>query len=85
MKCRFSSEGCPNNCHGNGDCQKSEEEWSCHCNDDWDGNDCSIPVEKDCDDGIDNDKGLYCIRLFLCLRLFFFFPQRFQDQYIVTV
>ncbi|KAG1655399.1 Teneurin-m [Nymphon striatum] len=48
-------KGCPNNCHGNGDCQKSEEEWSCHCNDDWDGNDCSIPVEKDCDDGIDND------------------------------
>lgn len=31
--------------------------FECRCYDGWDGIDCSLPLEKDCKDGKDNDKG----------------------------
>lgn len=34
----------------------AENLFECRCNDGWDGIDCSLPLEKDCKDGKDNDK-----------------------------
>ncbi|KAG8175100.1 hypothetical protein JTE90_024602 [Oedothorax gibbosus] len=50
-------EGCPKSCNSRGECIVSDEnEWSCHCAHDWDGPACSIPLERKCADGVDNDK-----------------------------
>lgn len=37
------------------------EEWQCKCEDDWSGTSCNIPLEKICDDRIDNDNGEYTL------------------------
>lgn len=52
-------EGCPGGCSGHGQCGvHSEGAWECRCYDGWDGKDCSVPMEQNCNDGKDNDKGL---------------------------
>ncbi|CAN7975618.1 unnamed protein product, partial [Ixodes persulcatus] len=48
-------EGCARSCSSHGDCVMSDGDWQCRCNSGWDGPDCSIPMEKTCDDRIDND------------------------------
>ncbi|GFR19459.1 teneurin-m [Trichonephila clavata] len=49
-------EGCPKNCNNHGECVTGEdEEWMCFCDQHWDGQDCSVPLERKCDDNIDND------------------------------
>jgi hypothetical protein len=45
-------------CSSHGQCRVGGEGlFECRCNDGWDGIDCSLPLEKDCKDGKDNDKG----------------------------
>ncbi|XP_071034791.1 teneurin-m isoform X6 [Parasteatoda tepidariorum] len=48
-------EGCPQNCNRHGTCTKVNEDWQCKCDDDWSGGSCNIPLEKICDDKMDND------------------------------
>ncbi|XP_053203899.1 teneurin-m-like isoform X2 [Panonychus citri] len=48
-------EGCPRNCNNRGACVEQNGEYFCSCNADWYGNDCSVPLEKECGDKIDND------------------------------
>lgn len=53
--CTF--EGCPRDCSKRGQCKSTEGGgWSCRCDKGWEGLDCSIPLELECDDGKDNDK-----------------------------
>ncbi|VDK46754.1 unnamed protein product [Anisakis simplex] len=47
--------GCPNNCNNNGECKMFNDEWKCGCDSSHFGDDCLLPIEIDCDDGIDND------------------------------
>ncbi|KAL7013311.1 hypothetical protein ACKWTF_015326 [Chironomus riparius] len=50
-------EGCPSGCNNHGQCRVGPEGmFECRCYDGWDGIDCSLPLEKDCKDGKDNDK-----------------------------
>lgn len=50
--------GCPRNCMGHGKCMADEEgQWSCKCHEEWEGVDCSVRLEMNCNDGIDNDDG----------------------------
>ena len=51
------AEGCPHNCNNRGECIRKENDWECVCHDDWDGHDCSVGLERDCSDRIDNDEG----------------------------
>ncbi|GFV84121.1 teneurin-m [Trichonephila clavipes] len=52
----FAKKGCPKNCNNHGECVTGEdEEWMCFCDQHWDGQDCSVPLERKCDDNIDND------------------------------
>lgn len=45
-------------CSNHGQCRVTPEQlFECRCYDGWDGSDCSVPLEKDCKDGKDNDKG----------------------------
>ncbi|KAG8200277.1 hypothetical protein JTE90_021927 [Oedothorax gibbosus] len=48
-------EGCPQSCNRHGTCTRVNDDWQCKCDDDWSGESCSIPLEKICDDKIDND------------------------------
>ncbi|XP_065289524.1 teneurin-m isoform X4 [Dermacentor albipictus] len=48
-------EGCPHSCNSHGDCIMSDGDWRCKCHSGWDGPDCNVPMEKTCDDRIDND------------------------------
>ncbi|CAD6197402.1 unnamed protein product [Caenorhabditis auriculariae] len=49
-------QGCPNDCSQRGECtRKIGERWSCDCQVGRRGDDCAIPVELHCDDGLDND------------------------------
>ncbi|VDM47261.1 unnamed protein product [Toxocara canis] len=47
--------GCANNCNGNGECKLFTDIWKCACDAFHFGDDCSLPIESDCDDGVDND------------------------------
>lgn len=52
-------EGCPASCSNHGQCRVSGEGlWECRCYDGWDGIDCSVALEQNCLDNIDNDKGM---------------------------
>lgn len=53
----FYVAGCPQNCNGNGRCQSEEGEYKCECSMGWAGSDCSIQLETNCSDEIDNDHG----------------------------
>ncbi|WKX99660.1 hypothetical protein Q1695_014493 [Nippostrongylus brasiliensis] len=52
--------GCPLSCSGHGECRwgpvsEAEPAWHCECQPSYTGQDCAIPVETDCQDGLDND------------------------------
>ncbi|CAH1394248.1 unnamed protein product [Nezara viridula] len=50
-------EGCPHSCSGHGQCAVNADGlWECRCSGGWDGVDCSVLLEQNCDDGRDNDK-----------------------------
>lgn len=49
--------GCENGCSGHGQCMLEEGLYKCVCIQGWAGSDCSIPLEQDCQDDIDNDHG----------------------------
>lgn len=52
-------EGCPSACTGHGNCRVDNEGfWECRCTDGWDGIDCSVALELNCNDLMDNDRGL---------------------------
>lgn len=61
--CTFN--GCPNKCSGRGQCVRSSQqtvdsnhqEWRCLCPQGSTGDDCGTLMERQCDDGIDNDRG----------------------------
>ncbi|XP_048511845.1 teneurin-a isoform X2 [Athalia rosae] len=48
--------GCENGCSGNGLCTLQEGEYRCDCSIEWAGRDCSIRLEMECSDGVDNDQ-----------------------------
>lgn len=54
-------DGCPLSCSHHGECrwgplpESTEEGWRCECQPSFVGNDCAVPVETDCQDGLDND------------------------------
>ncbi|TKR76266.1 hypothetical protein L596_017430 [Steinernema carpocapsae] len=48
-------EGCVNSCNGSGSCQVLNGIWQCFCDSQHFGPNCELPIESDCDDGIDND------------------------------
>ena len=61
-------EGCPGQCSGHGGCvaggsggfgRDEEREWSCDCEEGWEGEDCSVKMEVNCDDQVDNDGGKF--------------------------
>ena len=49
--------GCLGGCGGRGSCVKTDGWYGCTCDTGWDGVNCSIPLEMNCRDGIDNDGG----------------------------
>lgn len=49
--------GCKNACSRHGMCSLEDGEYHCICSQKWAGDDCSIPLEQECDDEIDNDQG----------------------------
>lgn len=51
------SAGCMNACSRHGMCSLDNGEYHCVCAGQWAGNDCSIPLEQECNDDIDNDQG----------------------------
>lgn len=53
------SAGCINACNRNGICALEDGEYRCQCNTDWAGPDCSVRLETECNDEIDNDHGKY--------------------------
>lgn len=54
-------EGCPKSCSSKGLCKANlAGEWACECQDGWEGADCNVKLEKQCDDGKDNDQGKSC-------------------------
>ena len=49
--------GCPSACSAHGTCVLKRGDWSCQCEANWEGLDCSIRLETECRDGVDNDRG----------------------------
>ncbi|EDV95471.1 GH17559 [Drosophila grimshawi] len=47
--------GCENGCSRHGQCTLENGEYRCDCIDGWAGSDCSIALEMNCKDNIDND------------------------------
>ncbi|EFO27446.1 hypothetical protein LOAG_01036 [Loa loa] len=47
--------GCVNDCNGNGVCRLFSGQWKCACHTSYFGDNCSLPLESSCDDGVDND------------------------------
>lgn len=75
--CTFN--GCPNQCSGRGQCVRvsggatgvqqqadsnQHQEWRCQCAFGSTGDDCSSLTERQCDDGIDNDRGKLILSTF---------------------
>ena len=52
-------EGCPGACHGRGTCVMPtySDQWECLCESGWYGAGCHIPLEQQCSDKQDNDRG----------------------------
>lgn len=53
----LSAEGCENSCGNHGNCILTNNVYSCVCNDGWEGVSCSVRLEMECNDEIDNDGG----------------------------
>jgi hypothetical protein len=49
--------GCKSACNRHGTCTLEDGEYRCVCSDGWAGLDCSIRLEMECNDDIDNDEG----------------------------
>lgn len=49
--------GCENGCSRHGQCTLENGEYRCDCIEGWAGTDCSIALEMNCKDNIDNDGG----------------------------
>lgn len=65
----FFLAGCENGCSGHGQCTLEEGLYKCVCIQGWAGSDCSIPLEQECHDDIDNDHGkLYLYLYIYCTR-----------------
>ncbi len=80
-------DGCPNSCNQHGQCQKFGDAWRCLCSGDFTGEDCGVPLERQCSDGVDNDGGMAYWIFCLCwmknfaglqLLLFFRWPGRLR-------
>lgn len=50
--------GCENGCSRHGQCTLEDGEYRCVCIDGWAGTDCSLALEMNCSDNIDNDHGM---------------------------
>lgn len=49
---------CSPRCSNHGQCRVTgEAQWECRCYEGWDGPDCGVPLEQNCADNKDNDKG----------------------------
>ena len=57
LKIQFNASNL--NCFQNG-------EWSCECQEGWEGDDCSVRLERYCDDGKDDDQGKQFFTRFFC-------------------
>lgn len=53
----YITAGCENGCSRHGQCTLENGEYRCDCIEGWAGTDCSIALEMDCKDNIDNDGG----------------------------
>lgn len=53
--------GCANGCSGKGQCTLEDGEYRCDCKEGWAGSDCSIALELNCKDNIDNDNGKFLV------------------------
>lgn len=65
-------DGCPNQCSQRGQCIKldsnssnQQPEWRCQCQPGSTGDDCGQLVERQCDDGLDNDRGKFPVNFAL--------------------
>lgn len=56
--------GCENGCSRHGQCTLEDGEYKCVCIEGWAGLDCSIQLEMNCNDNIDNDHGKFISFLF---------------------
>lgn len=61
----FFLAGCENGCSRHGQCTLEDGEYKCVCIDGWSGFDCSIQLEMNCNDNIDNDNGKFIPYLFI--------------------
>ena len=58
---------CPSACSGHGSCVRGGEGWRCACQEGWRSptsprpQDCSLPQEIACADGLDNDQGKHSL------------------------
>lgn len=60
--CFIFAEGCSNGCGNHGNCVLANNMYGCICNDGWEGESCSVRLEMECSDEVDNDQGTYlCI------------------------
>lgn len=59
------SAGCPNSCSHHGSCIMQDNRYLCKCSNSWAGEDCSIRLETNCSDDIDNDDGEIFILIFI--------------------
>lgn len=67
---QFPEAGCENGCSRHGQCTLEDGEYKCVCIEGWSGPDCSIQLEMNCNDNIDNDHGKF-IALVLAQHLYF--------------
>lgn len=56
---QFPEAGCENGCSRHGQCTLEDGEYKCVCIEGWSGPDCSIQLEMNCNDNIDNDHGKF--------------------------
>lgn len=61
-----TTAGCSNSCSHHGSCIMQDGLYTCKCSNGWAGDDCSIRLETNCSDDIDNDEGkIGLLNLFL--------------------
>lgn len=53
----YVSAGCVNACNRHGSCVLLDGDYQCQCNEGWAGVDCSVRLEMECNDEVDNDHG----------------------------
>lgn len=68
----------------------NDAQWECQCYNGWDGKDCSVLLEQNCNDGRDNDKGTVFKRRFIFLNIILIWKEKFDYycyiiQYVVDI